>query len=55
MTLKNEKERLVKEVDNKASQLTSLESRALKMEAELKSFPVITQSIFLKIKVFVSY
>ena len=53
MTLKNEKERLVKEVDNKA-ELTSLENRALKMEAELKSFPVITQSIFHKMKVFVS-
>jgi len=38
--LKNEKERLIKEVDIKASQLTELESRAMKMEAELRSFPV---------------
>jgi hypothetical protein len=38
--LKSEKERLIKEVDIKASQLTELESRAMKMEAELRSFPV---------------
>lgn len=42
--LKNEHDRLAKEVENHSTQLDELESRSRKLEEELRPFPVLFKS-----------
>lgn len=51
-TLKNEQDRLAKEAENRSVQVGELESRARKLEAELRSTPVIYNFLFKSIKPF---